>query len=304
VLALGDAVATTAAMTCWVAFSFFFLGQDSLSTVQSSIKVVALALYNSGTAPENSFMVVSNYLLASCLAAVILVSVGSVFWIVSVFTSRPNLLQTMRQFLFSLSECAETSVKVLSCLFFLCFFVKKKRKQRFDNILHPVSIVGSLEKNLSLIAALESESDAEPVLFASPIPKSGQLFQLFSSMLVIARGLDEASFAASQHLKELEEFKVLNQQCRSSLAKVQTGEGKLGVKSSSYLSRICCTFGNLRGTDFFGRSSTPCSDFWIWWGGRSAKATCQSAAISCGNFFFGSSLVLSLFLHFRFRRLL
>ena len=49
----------------WVAFAVFFLGWDSLYTAQSSIFVVALALYASGSDPGNAFTVVSNYLIAN-----------------------------------------------------------------------------------------------------------------------------------------------------------------------------------------------------------------------------------------------
>lgn len=111
-LAFGDVVAITAAMVGWVAFSIFFLGQDSLYTAQSSIFVVALALYNSGVDPVNAFSVVSNYLVANCLSAVILISISSIFWAVSVLTSRPELLSSMELFVNSLSTSVEFSVKV------------------------------------------------------------------------------------------------------------------------------------------------------------------------------------------------
>ena len=70
---------------------------------------------------------------------------------------------------------------------------------------------------------LQSESDSEPLLFASPIPQSSQLVQVFSSLLVLARGLDDSSLAASEHLSELREFNVLDMETLAALSDLHAG---------------------------------------------------------------------------------
>ncbi len=110
--AFGSPVAITAAMVSWVGFGMFVLGQDSPVTATSSFFAVALALYNSGLDPANSFVVVSNYLIANSLAVIILISVSSVFWVVSVFTTRPSLLS-------AISEFVSMSVQVNGCFIWI-----------------------------------------------------------------------------------------------------------------------------------------------------------------------------------------
>ena len=67
-----------------------------------------------------------------------------------------------------------------------------------------------LEQQLRLVATLGSEADAEPILFASPLPpRSNGLPALFASLSLQARALEEAAFAAAQHRQELCEFGVL-----------------------------------------------------------------------------------------------
>lgn len=109
VVSFGNVYLVTALMVFWVAFSIFCFGQDSLYAAQSSLFAVSLALYNSGQDRTTSVQTVSDYLVANAIGVTVLLAVAAVFWLFSVFSVRPTLVFSMRQYL----NCVKDSVSLL-----------------------------------------------------------------------------------------------------------------------------------------------------------------------------------------------
>lgn len=204
VAAFGSPVAITAAMVGWVFFSIVVFAQDSLYTAQSSIFAVSLALYNSGVNPDDSFLVISNYLVANCLSAVILLAVSSIFWLFSVLASRPSLVRSMHDIL----DLISTSV-VLTVDRFTKYEEVPETKVDFP--------VPEMEAKLAQIQALALESAAEPALFID-VPNDYELHELmvlFQSSINLIRLLDSTTHNMLEHIQELRrDFGVLSDAMR------------------------------------------------------------------------------------------
>ncbi len=79
--------------------------------------------------------------------------------------------------------------------------------------------IGQLEAKLVEIIALHREAEAEPVLLSPPMPEFGllELENVFAGLAVLVRGIDSTSKAAAEHVAELREFGVLNQDVNDAL---------------------------------------------------------------------------------------
>ena len=95
---------------------------------------------------------------------------------------------------------------------------------------------GKMEAKLAEITALHREAAAEPVLLAPPVPEIGllELENVFAGLVVLVRGIDSTSRAAAEHLQELREFGVLNQDVTDALLDLSrafhlTTEGTLSL---------------------------------------------------------------------------
>jgi hypothetical protein len=79
--------------------------------------------------------------------------------------------------------------------------------------------MGQLELKLVEIVALRREAEAEPVLLSPPVPQVGlvELESVFAGLVVLVRGIDSTSKAVSEHVVELRQFGVLNDDVNEAL---------------------------------------------------------------------------------------
>jgi hypothetical protein len=144
IAAAGDVVAIAVLMVVWVAVAFFLMGEANVYTAQASTFAVSLALFNSGINP--SFTVVSSYLVANCVGVVLLVVVGSIFWLLSIMSARPSLLSSLCAFLDMTKVCVDVVTER--------FVVGSLSTNRINGY--------AMEDAIALVEKLEAETNAEP----------------------------------------------------------------------------------------------------------------------------------------------